>query len=100
MRFVLHCNYLILIITEIKSYKSFERAMKFSADDVHVWTQQALCLEAAGRHVKALEVLTQVICMQPSAVVPCLLAARICYQHLFKVCFINHISCANKLYTK
>lgn len=72
--------------------------MKFSADDVHVWTQQALCLEAAGRHVKALEVLTQVIYMQPSAVVPCLLAARICYQHLFKVCFINNILCENNIF--
>lgn len=59
--------------------------MKFSADDAHVWMQQALCLEAAGRHIKALEVLTQVIYMQPKAIVPCLLAARICYQHLFKV---------------
>lgn len=59
--------------------------MKFSADDAHVWMQQALCLEAAGRHIKALEVLTQVINMQPNAIVPCLLAARICYQHLFKV---------------
>lgn len=65
--------------------------MKFSADDVHVWMQQALCLEAAGRHVKALEVLTQVTCMQPNAVVPCLLAARICYQHLFKVHFKKYI---------
>ncbi|KAL4148436.1 hypothetical protein QTP88_002678 [Uroleucon formosanum] len=66
-------------------YESFERAMKFSADDAHVWMQQALCLEAAGRHIKALEVLTQVIYMQPTAIVPCLLAARICYQHLFKM---------------
>jgi len=61
--------------------------MKFSADDAHVWMQQALCLEAAGRHVKALEVLTRVISLQPNAVVPCLVAARICYQHLFKVLY-------------
>lgn len=62
--------------------------MKFSADDSHVWMQQALCLEAAGRHIKALEVLARVICMQPKAIVPCLIAARICYQHLFKVSLI------------
>lgn len=64
--------------------------MKFSADDVHVWMQQALCLEAAGRHSKALEVLTQVISMKPSAIVPCLVAARICYQHLFKVYIMKY----------
>lgn len=65
--------------------------MKFSADDVHVWIQQALCLEAAGRHIKALEVLTQVISMKPNEIVPCLVAARICYQHLFKVYIMNYI---------
>lgn len=65
--------------------------MKFSADDVHVWMQQALCLEAAGRHIKALEVLTQVISMKSNTIVPCLIAARICYQHLFKVLFYKFI---------
>ncbi|XP_050437574.1 tetratricopeptide repeat protein 7B [Adelges cooleyi] len=66
-------------------HESFERAMKFSADDAHVWMQQALCLEAAGRHIRALEVLTLVINMQPNSSTPCLLAAKICYQHLFKM---------------
>lgn len=62
--------------------------MKFSADDIHVWMQQALCLEAAGRHIRALEVLKCVVNMQPNAATPCLIAARICYQHLFKVLFV------------
>lgn len=59
-----------------------ERAMKFSYEEAHVWLQQALCLEAMGQHVTALAVLREVARLLPTKVMPCLIAARICYQHL------------------
>lgn len=66
-------------------HESLERAMKFSYEESHIWLQQALCLEAMGQHIRAIAVLKQVSQMLPNKVVPCLVAARICYQHLNQV---------------
>lgn len=62
--------------------EALERAMKFSFDEPHVWHQQALCLVTMGRYSHALDVLKQVNRMQPTLVSPCLLAAKICYEHM------------------
>lgn len=59
--------------------------MKFSYEEAHVWLQQALCLEATGHHTHALAMLREVARLLPSKVMPCLIAARICYQHLNQV---------------
>ena len=59
--------------------------MKFSHGEVHVWTQYALCLISLGRYVHAYSVLQVVIKLAPQKVMPCLLAARLCYEHLNKV---------------
>ena len=59
--------------------------MKFSYGEVHVWTQYALCLISLGRHVHAFSVLQVVIKLAPQKVMPCLLAARLCYEHLNRV---------------
>ncbi|XP_014219287.1 tetratricopeptide repeat protein 7B [Copidosoma floridanum] len=66
-------------------HESFERAMKFSHGEVHVWMQYALCLISLGRYVHAYSVLQVVIKLAPTKVMPCLLAARLCYEHLNKV---------------
>ncbi|XP_046387434.1 tetratricopeptide repeat protein 7B [Ischnura elegans] len=65
--------------------ESFERALKFSFEEPHVWMQRALCLMASGRHALALPVLSQVARQLPNATLPCLLAARLCYEHLNRV---------------
>ncbi|XP_033190579.1 tetratricopeptide repeat protein 7B isoform X1 [Bombus vosnesenskii] len=63
-------------------YESFERAMKFSHEEAHVWTQCALCLISMGRYMHAYRVLKVVARLSPQKVMPCLLAARLCYEQL------------------
>ncbi|CAK9798302.1 Tetratricopeptide repeat protein 7B [Anthophora plagiata] len=63
-------------------YESFERAMKFSHEEAHVWTQCALCLISMGRYMHAYKVLKVVARLSPQKVMPCLLAARLCYEQL------------------
>ncbi|XP_054001797.1 tetratricopeptide repeat protein 7B [Hylaeus anthracinus] len=63
-------------------YESFERAMKFSHEEAHVWTQCALCLISMGRYMHAYRVLKVVARLSPQKVMPCLLAAKLCYEQL------------------
>ncbi|XP_011139524.1 tetratricopeptide repeat protein 7B isoform X1 [Harpegnathos saltator] len=63
-------------------FESFERAMKFSHEEVHIWTQYALCLISMGRYMHAYRVLKVVARLSPQKVMPCLLAARLCYEQL------------------
>ncbi|XP_015591073.1 tetratricopeptide repeat protein 7B isoform X2 [Cephus cinctus] len=63
-------------------YESFERAMKFSHEEAHVWTQYALCLISLGRYAQGHSVLKVVARLTPHKVMPCLLAARLCYEQL------------------
>ncbi|GAB1861018.1 Tetratricopeptide repeat protein 7B [Camponotus japonicus] len=63
-------------------HESFERAMKFSHEEAHVWTQYALCLISMGRYMHAYKVLKVVARLSPQKVMPCLLAARLCYEQL------------------
>ncbi|XP_012231567.1 tetratricopeptide repeat protein 7B isoform X2 [Linepithema humile] len=63
-------------------HESFERAMKFSHEEAHVWTQYALCLISMGRYMHAYRVLKVVARLSPQKVMPCLLAARLCYEQL------------------
>ncbi|XP_011170761.1 tetratricopeptide repeat protein 7B isoform X4 [Solenopsis invicta] len=63
-------------------HESFERAMKFSHEEVHIWTQYALCLLSMGRYMHAYRVLKVVARLSPQKVMPCLLAARLCYEQL------------------
>ncbi|XP_034940307.1 tetratricopeptide repeat protein 7B [Chelonus insularis] len=66
-------------------HESFERAMKFSHEENHVWTQYALCLIQLGHYTHAYSVLEIVTRLSAIKVMPCLLAARLCYEHLDKV---------------
>lgn len=62
--------------------ESFERAMKFGFEEVHVWNQFALSLVSAGKYSRALLILEELSRLQPASSLPCLLAARICYENL------------------
>jgi hypothetical protein len=59
--------------------------MKFSFEEPHIWMQHALCLVTIGQYARALSVLKEVTRLLPTKVIPCLLAARICYEHLNQV---------------
>lgn len=56
--------------------------MKFSFEEPHVWEQHALSLISMGRHLHALAVLQEVSRLQPARALPCMLAARLCFEHL------------------
>lgn len=56
--------------------------MKFSFEEPHVWRQHALSLAAAGRYSDALGVFKEVIRLEPNESINCLVAARLCYEHL------------------
>lgn len=56
--------------------------MKFSFEEPHVWEQHALSLITMGRHLHALAVLQEVSRLQHNRALPCMLAARLCYEHL------------------
>ncbi|XP_014089456.2 tetratricopeptide repeat protein 7B isoform X1 [Bactrocera oleae] len=62
--------------------ESFEKALKFSFGEQHVWRQYGISLMAAGKHAHALRVLQESIKLTPSDPLPCLLAARLCYESL------------------
>ncbi|XP_037941186.1 tetratricopeptide repeat protein 7B-like, partial [Teleopsis dalmanni] len=68
---------LVNLLTE-----SFEKALKFSFGEQHVWRQYGICLMAAGKHMQALRVLQESMKITPGDPLPCLMAARICYESL------------------
>lgn len=65
--------------------QSFDRAMKFSSDEAHIWMQHALCLDAIGQHSRALAMMKEVIRLLKDETQPRLIAARIAYHSLNKV---------------
>jgi hypothetical protein len=67
--------------------------MKFSFEEPHVWMQHALCLVTMGQYPHALTVLKEVSRLLPTRVIPCLLAARICYEHLNQVTYVTVSLC-------
>ncbi|CAG0879431.1 unnamed protein product [Darwinula stevensoni] len=70
----------ISILTEL-----FERAMKFSFEEKHIWSQFALCLYSSGLYPRSLATLKEAIRLSPSATHLHLLAARTCFEHLNQV---------------
>ncbi|XP_032591344.1 tetratricopeptide repeat protein 7B isoform X2 [Drosophila grimshawi] len=62
--------------------ESFEKALKFSFGEQHVWRQYGLSLMAAEKHSHALCVLQESMKLTPSDPLPCLLASRLCYESL------------------
>ncbi|ESO87594.1 hypothetical protein LOTGIDRAFT_127587 [Lottia gigantea] len=80
--------YDLLTITLVKRAQftslaeSFERAMRFSFEEFHIWHQMANSLICAGRHAQAILVLNECNRLQPDNAVVCLQAARLCYEYL------------------
>ncbi|XP_030375238.1 tetratricopeptide repeat protein 7B [Scaptodrosophila lebanonensis] len=66
-------------------HESFEKALKFSFSEQHVWRQYGLSLMAAEKHAHALRVLQESMKLTPSDPLPCLLASRLCYESLGSV---------------
>lgn len=66
-------------------HESFEKALKFSFGEQHIWRQYALSLATLGRHAHALRALEQSTKLAPTDAVQCLVSARICYEHLDRV---------------
>ena len=60
----------------------FERSLRFSPKDEHVWSQFALSLACEARYKRSLVVLTEVAQQNPDDSSVCLLAARLCYEKL------------------
>ncbi|XP_069174241.1 tetratricopeptide repeat protein 7B isoform X1 [Procambarus clarkii] len=63
----------------------FERAMKFSHEEGHVWQQFGLALACGRKDIRALLVMQEVHRLLPAEPHYCLLAARICFQQLGKI---------------
>ncbi|KAJ8973295.1 hypothetical protein NQ317_008171 [Molorchus minor] len=62
--------------------ESLERSMKFSFEEPHLWKQHALSLISINRYDHALSILKEVIRLEPNNPSNCLLAAKLCYEHL------------------
>ncbi|XP_077531493.1 tetratricopeptide repeat domain 7 [Haemaphysalis longicornis] len=62
--------------------ESFERAMKFSFEEYHVWMQFSLALLSSGKHLRATLMLKECARLQPHNSFPCLLAAKVCLENL------------------
>ncbi|XP_058062532.1 tetratricopeptide repeat protein 7B [Anopheles bellator] len=67
-------------------HDSLEKALKFAFGESHVWKQYATCLMALGRYKHAVCALKEHAKLEPAdSSVSCLMAARICYEHLDQV---------------
>ncbi|XP_030567615.1 tetratricopeptide repeat protein 7B [Drosophila novamexicana] len=62
--------------------ESFEKALKFSFGEQHIWRQYGLSLMAAEKHAHALRVLQESMKLTPGDPLPCLHASRLCYESL------------------
>ncbi|CAH1793148.1 unnamed protein product, partial [Owenia fusiformis] len=62
--------------------ETFERAMRFSFDEFHIWYQFALSLICAEKPTRALLVLRECSKMEPRNAVLMLQAAKLCYESL------------------
>lgn len=74
-------------------YESLEKALKFSFQEAHIWTQYSLSLVALGRHAHAFRAFEETSKLIPNDCLSHLLAARQCYEHLDTI--LAGIDCAN-----
>ncbi|XP_005109408.1 tetratricopeptide repeat protein 7B isoform X2 [Aplysia californica] len=62
--------------------ESFEKAMRFSFEEFHIWYQYANSLISSHKHAHALLVLAECHRLAPHDTCVCLQAAQLCYEHL------------------
>jgi len=65
------------VVTEM-----FERSLRFSPKERHVWSQFSLALACEGKFLRSLVVLHEVANQKPLDAAVCLLAARLCFEKL------------------
>lgn len=66
-------------------HESFEKALKFSFGEQHIWRQYAYCLVSLGRHEQALKALKESSKLTPQDTMPCLMSSRLCYETLNRI---------------
>lgn len=66
-------------------HDSFEKALKFSFGEQHIWRQYAFCLVSLGRHEQALKALKESSKLTPTDAMTCLMSSRLCYESLSRV---------------
>lgn len=66
-------------------HESFEKALKFSFGEQHIWRQYALCLVALGRNEQAIKALKESSKLTAHDIIPCLMSSRICYETLNQI---------------
>lgn len=78
--------------------ESFEKALKFSFAEHHVWKQYSLSLASLGRHSHALRALKEYSKLNPNDSFSYLISARVCYEHLDLI--KEGLDCANLALSK
>uniref|UniRef100_A0A336KEE6 CSON015492 protein n=1 Tax=Culicoides sonorensis TaxID=179676 RepID=A0A336KEE6_CULSO len=78
--------------------ESFEKALKFSFREQHVWKQYCLSLASLGRHKLCYRALKEAIPIDTENNFLYLLSARLCFEHLDMV--HEGLDCANKALMK
>lgn len=66
-------------------HESFEKALKFSFGEQHIWRQYSLCLVSLGRNEQAVKALKESSKLTPQDTIPCLMSSRICYESLNQI---------------
>ncbi|XP_021705407.1 tetratricopeptide repeat protein 7B [Aedes aegypti] len=66
-------------------HDSLEKALKFAFGESHVWKQYAVCLISMGRYKHAVCALKEHSKLEPMDSLSCLMAARLCYEHLDQI---------------
>lgn len=66
-------------------HESFEKALKFSFGEQHIWRQYALSLVSLGRNEQAVKALKESSKLTPQEPIPCLMSSRICYESLNQI---------------
>lgn len=66
-------------------HESFEKALKFSFGEQHIWRQYAFCLVSLGRNSHALKALKESTKLSPQDTVSLLMSSRLCYETLDRI---------------
>lgn len=65
--------------------QSYEKALKFSFNEQHVWRQYSFCLASMDKHIHAVRALKEAALLAPSDPMFHQMAARIYYEHLGQI---------------
>ncbi|XP_071962317.1 tetratricopeptide repeat protein 7B-like isoform X2 [Antedon mediterranea] len=65
--------------------ETFDRSMKFSSEEFHLWYQFALSLTCAGKYARAVLVLQECHRLKPTNASVLMMAAKICFKHLAQI---------------